>query len=218
MNTRPAPPIIIVGAGVAGLSSALALAPRKVLLVCEAPPGEGGATPFAAGGLAAALGASDSATEHAEDTLLAGHCNDREAVRTLVAGAVDAVAWLEAQGIRVALVTARRSAVAEARGRELRLSEVHVGVDDKRALLLELCAKHGHGPEAAAMMGDDLVDLSALAVAGLAVAPSNAHAWVKERVHWRTRAAGGEGAARELCDLILGAQGKADAVLAGFLR
>lgn len=100
MNTRPAPPIIIVGAGVAGLSSALALAPRKVLLVCEAPPGEGGATPFAAGGLAAALGASDSATEHAEDTLLAGHCNDREAVRTLVAGAVDAVAWLEAQGIR----------------------------------------------------------------------------------------------------------------------
>jgi 3-deoxy-D-manno-octulosonate 8-phosphate phosphatase (KDO 8-P phosphatase) len=41
---------------------------------------------------------------------------------------------------------------------------------------------------------------------------------VKERVHWRTRAGGGQGAARELCDLILGAQGKAEAVLAGFLR
>ena len=125
---------------------------------------------------------------------------------------------LEDHGVRVALVTARHSAVAEARGRELRLSEVHVGVKDKRALLEALCAKHGHAPAEAAMMGDDLVDLGALGIAGLAVAPSNAHAWVKERVHWRTRAAGGEGAARELCDLILGAQGKAEAVLAGFLR
>jgi 3-deoxy-D-manno-octulosonate 8-phosphate phosphatase (KDO 8-P phosphatase) len=125
---------------------------------------------------------------------------------------------LEDHGVRVAFVTARNSAVAEARGRELRLSEVHIGIKDKRALLLELCAKYGHGPEAAAMMGDDLVDLGAMAVAGLSVAPSNAHGWVKERVHWRTRTAGGDGAARELCDLILGAQGKAEAVLAGFLR
>lgn len=125
---------------------------------------------------------------------------------------------LEENGVRVALMTARHSAVAAARGRELRLSEVHIGVKDKCALLIELCAKHGHTPAEAAMMGDDLVDLGALSLAGLAVAPSNAHAWVKERVHWRTRAGGGEGAARELCDLILGAQGKAEAILAGFLR
>ena len=125
---------------------------------------------------------------------------------------------LEENGVRVALMTARHSAVAAARGRELRLSEVHIGVKDKRALLELLCAKHGHTPAEAAMMGDDLVDLGALSLAGLAVAPSNAHAWVKERVHWRTRAGGGEGAARELCDLILGAHGKAEAVLAGFLR
>ena len=125
---------------------------------------------------------------------------------------------LEEHGIRVALVTARHSAVAEARGRDLRLSEVHIGVKDKRALLEALCAKYGHTPTEAAMMGDDLVDLGAMGVAGLAVAPANAHAWVKERVHWRTRAGGGQGAARELCDLILGAQGKAEAVLAGFLQ
>jgi len=125
---------------------------------------------------------------------------------------------LEEHGVRVALVTARHSAVAEARGRELRLAEVHIGVKDKRALLESLCAKYGHTPAEAAMMGDDLVDLGAMGIAGLAVAPANAHAWVKERVHWRTRAGGGQGAARELCDLILGAQGKAEAVLAGFLR
>ena len=125
---------------------------------------------------------------------------------------------LEEHGVRVALVTARHSAVAEARGRELRLTEVHIGVKDKRALLESLCAKHGHTPTEAAMMGDDLVDLGAMAIAGLAVAPSNAHAWVKARAHWQTRAGGGRGAARELCDLLLDAQGKADAVLAGFLR
>lgn len=125
---------------------------------------------------------------------------------------------LEEHGVRVALMTARHSAVAEARGRELRLAEVHIGVKDKRALLEALCAKYGHTPAEVAMMGDDLVDLGAMAIAGLSVAPSNAHAWVKERVHWRTRAAGGRGAARELCDLLLGAQGKAEAVLASFLR
>lgn len=125
---------------------------------------------------------------------------------------------LEENGVRVALLTARNSAVAEARGRDLRLSEVHVGVKDKRALLEALCAKYGHTPREAAMMGDDLVDWGAMAIAGLSVAPSNAHAWTKERVHWCTRAAGGEGAARELCDLILGAQGKAEAVRAAFLR
>lgn len=124
---------------------------------------------------------------------------------------------LEAQGIRVALVTARRSAVAEARGRELRLSEVHVGIDDKRALLLELCTRHGIGPEAAAMMGDDLVDLGAMATAGLAAAPADAHPWVLARAHWCSRVGGGRGAAREFCDLLLAAQGKTDAVLAGFL-
>jgi 3-deoxy-D-manno-octulosonate 8-phosphate phosphatase (KDO 8-P phosphatase) len=125
---------------------------------------------------------------------------------------------LERHGIRVALATARDSAVAQARGRDLKLAEVHVAVADKRALLAELAQKYGIALDEIAMMGDDLVDLPALQVAGLAVAPANAHPWVRERVHWRTLHRGGEGAARELCDLLLGAQGKAEAVLAEFLR
>lgn len=124
---------------------------------------------------------------------------------------------LEEHGIRVALLTARSGAAAEARGRELKVSEVHVGVNDKRTLLQALCAKYGLEPDAAAMMGDDLVDLSAMAVAGLAAAPADAHPWVAERVHWMSRADGGFGAARELCDLLLVAQGKAGAALARFL-
>ena len=58
----------------------------------------------------------------------------------------------------------------------------------------------------------------AVAQVGLSVAPANAHAWVRERVHWRTVARGGEGAARELCDLMLAAQGKAEAALDDALR
>jgi 3-deoxy-D-manno-octulosonate 8-phosphate phosphatase (KDO 8-P phosphatase) len=53
---------------------------------------------------------------------------------------------------------------------------------------------------------------------GLAVAVANAHPWVRERAHWRTRLAGGAGAAREVADLLLAAQGKAETELASFLR
>lgn len=125
---------------------------------------------------------------------------------------------LEREGIRVVLVTARDSAVAKARGRDLKLSEVHVAVGDKRALLLEVAERHGIAPASVAMMGDDLVDLPAMCVAGLAVAPADAHPWILGHVHWQTRRRGGEGAARELCDLLLTAQGRRDAVMTGFLE
>ncbi len=124
---------------------------------------------------------------------------------------------LEKHGVKVALITARNSAVAAARGRDLGLSEVHIAIKDKRAMLHSLCEQFGFELNQVAFMGDDLPDLPALSIAGLSVAPVNAHPWVKERVHWRTLARGGEGAARELCDLILGAKGLADRALAEFL-
>lgn len=120
-------------------------------------------------------------------------------------------------GIAVALVTARRSEVVERRARELGLPHVHQGVKDKRDCLQALCGQLGLTPGQAAFMGDDLPDLPALSIAGLAVAPANAHPWVRERVHWRTRHAGGAGAARELADLLLAAHGHADAILARYL-
>src|SRR3546814_2751942 len=74
-------PIVIVGAGIAGLCTALAAAPRKVLLLSRGNAGNDGATPLAQGGIAAALGADDSLAQHAHDTMIAGGgCNDREAV------------------------------------------------------------------------------------------------------------------------------------------
>ena len=119
---------------------------------------------------------------------------------------------LQSSGIRVELITARRSAVTEHRARELGVG-VHTHVHDKLALVREIAAGMGIGIDAVAFMGDDLADLSALLAVGLAVAPANAHPWTRERVHWRTSARGGEGAARELCDLVLAAQGHAEALL-----
>ena len=123
---------------------------------------------------------------------------------------------LEENGVAVALITARESLAVVARGRDLKLSHVHTAVKDKAACLRGICESLGIGTDEAAHMGDDLHDLPALAIAGLAVAPANAHAWVASRVHWRTPSAGGSGAGRELCDLILQARGLTAAVLGRF--
>ena len=120
---------------------------------------------------------------------------------------------LQDAGIAVAFVTARESASARARARDLGIAHVYTGVRDKREALRDLCAQLGVAMDAVAYMGDDLVDLGVFAQVGLAVAPANVHAWLRERVHWITEARGGEGAARELCDLLLEAQGHREALL-----
>ena len=125
---------------------------------------------------------------------------------------------LEDHGVTVALITARHGEVTARRAADLKLSHVHVGVADKAATLRALREQLGLRRDEVAHMGDDLPDLPALAEAGFAVAPANAHPWVAERVHGVTPARGGEGAARQLCDLILQARGLRDAVLAGFAR
>lgn len=94
------PPVVIVGAGIAGLSTALAAAPRPVVVLDRGPAGEDGATPLAQGGIAAALGPGDTPAQHAEDTLLAGAGrNDSRAVALLTAQAPAAIAWLQAQAV-----------------------------------------------------------------------------------------------------------------------
>ncbi|PPU91622.1 KdsC family phosphatase [Xanthomonas albilineans] len=113
---------------------------------------------------------------------------------------------LRKHGIEVALITARHSLAAEKRGQELGLL-VQIGVQDKRASVQALCDERGLRLEQVCFMGDDLPDVTALRAVGLAVAPANAHPWTAEHAHWITQARGGEGAARELCDVLLAAQG-----------
>jgi 3-deoxy-D-manno-octulosonate 8-phosphate phosphatase (KDO 8-P phosphatase) len=124
---------------------------------------------------------------------------------------------LRKSGIAVAFVTARASAIAEQRAAELGL-EAHTGVADKLACVRAIAARLGVGLDEVAFMGDDLPDLRVMLQVGLSISPANAHAWVRERVHWRTSACAGHGAAREFCDLLLAAQGRAEALLADATR
>lgn len=123
------------------------------------------------------------------------------------------LALLRRFGFQVALITARHSLVAQKRGAELGL-ETHIGVKDKLSCMDELATRHGLSREQTAFVGDDLPDLDCLRAVGLAVAPANAHPWIAELVHWRTRARAGEGAVREVCDVLLAAQGHVPAILA----
>ena len=120
---------------------------------------------------------------------------------------------LQRKGIAVAFVTARASAAAERRAAELGV-ESHTGVSDKLACVTGIAQRLGITLDEVAFMGDDLADQRVMLQVGFSVAPSQAHMWTRERAHWRTNARGGEGAARELCDLLLAAQGHAEGLLA----
>lgn len=121
--------------------------------------------------------------------------------------------FLREVGIEIALITARTSEVVTQRAGELGITHIHQGCHDKRASLRTLSQLLSLDSTQVACMGDDLPDLPALGWSGLSVAPANAHPWVRERVHWVTTASGGGGAVRELCDLVLDAQGLVERVL-----
>ena len=124
---------------------------------------------------------------------------------------------LRAYGVEVAIVTARVSQAAARRAEELGIAHFYQGQRDKRACLDELLDALGMIPEQAAFVGDDLPDLAVMHRVGLAVAVANAHPWLSEHTHWQTQRRGGHGAVREVCDLILAAQGHLDAEKAQWL-
>ena len=92
--------VIVLGSGLAGLTTALALAPLRVLLVTKTPSLYGGSSLLAQGGIAAAVAEDDSAAEHAADTVMAGAglC-DAEVVSRIVEDGPDAVRFLERHGV-----------------------------------------------------------------------------------------------------------------------
>lgn len=93
-------PHVVVGAGLAGLCTALACAPHPVIVIDAGIGGDRGSSALAQGGIAAAVGAGDSPAAHAQDTLDAGsHQNDRAVVERIVHSAPQAVEWLMRQGV-----------------------------------------------------------------------------------------------------------------------
>lgn len=112
------------------------------------------------------------------------------------------------RGIEVAILSGRRAPAVDHRMRELGISHLQQGVTDKGAALRELAASLGQQATAAAFVGDDLIDLPAMACAGLGIAVQDAEPAVLEAADWVTERCGGQGAVREVCDLLLAADAR----------
>jgi 3-deoxy-D-manno-octulosonate 8-phosphate phosphatase (KDO 8-P phosphatase) len=125
---------------------------------------------------------------------------------------------LRAAGIEPLVVTGRDSAAVRRRVADLGLAHAVYGAGDKLAAAEALLATLGLAWSEVAAIGDDWPDLPLLTRAAFACAPANAHAEVKAVAHHVTAAAGGHGAAREFCDLLLMAAGRYAALLQGELR
>jgi 3-deoxy-D-manno-octulosonate 8-phosphate phosphatase (KDO 8-P phosphatase) len=113
---------------------------------------------------------------------------------------------LQKAGLMTAIVTQESTKLVARRGQKLTIPEVHQGVYDKLALLRDLAGRYGLTMQQISYIGDDINDLEALTAVGLSAAPADAVPPVLAAVRYRCRKKGGDGAVRELADLILGAQ------------
>jgi 3-deoxy-D-manno-octulosonate 8-phosphate phosphatase (KDO 8-P phosphatase) len=114
---------------------------------------------------------------------------------------------LQRAGIQVAIISGRRSAAVEQRCAELGIRHLLQGREDKAAALRELLAALAMTAAATACVVDDTPDLPLMAIVALPIAVADAHADVLAAARHVTRAAGGRGAVREVCDLLLEARG-----------
>lgn len=121
-----------------------------------------------------------------------------------------------AAGVEVAVITGRSSPLTEKRMTSLGIRHLVQGREDKKVALLEIASALDLAPEAIAYMGDDLPDLPAINYAGLGITVPNGHWAVRESADICTRATGGGGAVREICDLLLAARGELETTLAPY--
>lgn len=115
---------------------------------------------------------------------------------------------LQRVGIEVAVITGRKSEAVAYRMAQLGIQHVYQGREDKLDAFLELLKITGLDAQQVCFAGDDWIDLPVLLRVGLAVSVADAEERVKQQAHWITRRNGGDGAVREICNLILAAQQK----------
>lgn len=125
---------------------------------------------------------------------------------------------LDASGVAIAIVSGRRSKAVELRAENLGVQHVFQGVSDKLSVFQQLLIRLSLGAHSAAAIGDDLPDLPVLRRCGLSACVPEAPALVRERVHYVTQERGGHGAVREVCELIMEAQGSLEARLREFMK
>ncbi len=120
-------------------------------------------------------------------------------------------------GIKAGLVTGRKSDALSHRCENLKIDLVYSGISDKGKAVEDIARQTGIALENTAFMGDDLIDLPAMTRVQTAICVPDAPEEVKARAHIITKALGGQGAVREICEAILRAQGKWDSILETYL-
>jgi 3-deoxy-D-manno-octulosonate 8-phosphate phosphatase (KDO 8-P phosphatase) len=144
--------------------------------------------------------------------------NDGEEYKAFNSRDGHGIKMLRATGVDAAILTGRTSQVVEHRARNLGISRLIQGSEDKLHSYQHLLAEIGLRAEQTAFMGDDVVDLPVMRRCGMAISVPEAPAEVLARAHLVTRAAGGRGAAREACEYLMRAQGTWAAQLALYDR
>ena len=124
---------------------------------------------------------------------------------------------LQQSGVEIAIITGRSSEVVRIRMASLGIQRVYQGKREKLPAYEELKQITGFSDQQIAYVGDDVVDLPVMTRVGLAIAVQDAHALTKQHAHWVAPSGGGQGAAREVCELIMDAQGKLQSALQHYL-
>ncbi len=124
---------------------------------------------------------------------------------------------LQNSGVQIAIITGRSSDVVRIRMQSLGVQHVYQGRRDKLPAYMEVKQATGLGDEQIAYVGDDVVDLPVMTRVGLAIAVQDAHRLTKQHAHWVTPSGGGRGAAREVCEMLMDAQGTLRGAMQAYL-
>ncbi len=118
------------------------------------------------------------------------------------------IVFAQKAGLKTALISARVSDVVRYRAEDLKIDKVFTGVYPKTGAYEQMLQEFRVSDSEVCFVGDDLADLVVLKRVGFAVAVANAVPEVKQAVHYVTSRRGGDGAAREVIEMVLKAQGK----------
>ncbi|MBN1850215.1 MAG: HAD-IIIA family hydrolase [Deltaproteobacteria bacterium] len=126
--------------------------------------------------------------------------------------------WLIKGGIEVAIISGRSSKAVERRATDLGIQTIYQGIYDKGSLCADLIREKRLKRQEVACMGDDLPDIPMFQHVGLSIAVSDAAQEVRDTAHFITKSKGGNGAVREICEMILKAKGLWDELISPFIE
>lgn len=124
---------------------------------------------------------------------------------------------LRHSGVEVAIISGRKASSVSQRMQSLGIKHVYQGQKDKRIVFKQLLKNLEITPNQVAYMGDDVIDLPVMKMAGLSIAVQDANFVVKDYADYCTELPGGHGAVREICDLIMQAQGNLQRIIDDYL-